>query len=51
MGANMSVELPQVREHAPIGDSGVVHAAESILVESDSLHDWYAQEAAADNLA
>ena len=51
MGANMSVELPQVKDPVPVSNSAVVAAAEAILVESDSLNDWYNQEAAAGTLA
>lgn len=58
----MTVDTPQVKQDADVENSigaddtavettEVADAAEAVLIQSDSLHDWYAEQASKDSLA
>ncbi|MEV7606532.1 hypothetical protein AB0N65_13930 [Paenarthrobacter sp. NPDC089322] len=56
----MTIESPQVKRDEPVENgvtddavltTTVADAAEAILIESDSLHDWLTEETRKGNLA
>ncbi|MGO4143806.1 hypothetical protein AB4Y77_01865 [Paenarthrobacter sp. YAF11_1] len=47
----MTTETPQVTQEETVDNSGIVDAADAILAQSDSLHDWYAEQCRTENLA